>query len=137
MGIRKWIYYRYLRAIAASYSKIKRMDLRDSENDDIQKSIFKIALKLINKPDTQFLAKESSYFFSNKELSILISYDHQTPTITLISGSDIQKVNLNDEYVRSILASYDREVSRRIRKSFFERNKAIHQKLEEIYQKLG
>lgn len=137
MGIRKWIYYRYLRAIATSYGKIKRMDLRDSENDDIQKSIFKIALKFINKPDTQFLAKESSYFFSNKELSILISYDQQTPTITLISGSDIQKVNLSDEYVRSILASYDREVSRRIRRSFFERNKAIHQKLEEIYQKLS
>lgn len=137
MGIRRWIYYRYLRTIAASYGKIKRMDLRNSENDDIQKSIFKITLKLINKPDTQFLANESSYFFSNKELSILISYDQQTPTITLISGSDIQKVNISDEYVRSILASYDREVSRRIRRSFSERNESIHQKLEEIYQKLS
>lgn len=137
MNIRRWVYYRLLRTIATSYNKIKIMDLKDSENDEIQKSLFKIALKLINKPDTQFLAKESSYFFSNQELSILISYENQSPTITLISGSEIQKINISEEYLKSILASYEREVSRRIRKSFFNRNKIIVQKLSEIYQKLN
>lgn len=137
MSIRRWIYYRYLRAIASSYNKIRKMDFRHLEGDVIQKSIFKIAIRVINMPDTLFLVRDSSYYFINPNLTILVTYENQSPTISLTSGGNIQKVNISGDYVKSILSSYEREVSRRMRKSFLERNKQIVEKLEEIYQKLN
>jgi hypothetical protein len=135
--MRRWIYYRYLRAIASSYNKIRKMDFKHSESDDVQKAILKIAIRVINMQSTQFLVSESSYYFINPNLTILVSYENQSPTVTITSGSDIQKVNINNEYVSSILSSYEREVSRRMRKSFSDRNKLIIGKLDEIYKNLG
>lgn len=139
MKIKKWLYYRFLRLIVKYYNKIKIVDSSSSgELDEVQKSIYHIAIKLIHSPDTQLIGISGKYQLISSDFLILISYSNKS-TISLIEkGGDhnIHTVNIDSEYIESILNSYDREISKRMKRNESNAKKLSSESLNRILEKI-
>ncbi len=139
MKIKKWLYYRFLRLIVKYYNKIKIVDSSSSgELDEVQKAIYHIVVKLIHSSETQLIGISGKYQLISNDFLIMISYSNKS-TISLIEKSgdyNIHTINIDSKYIESILNSYDRELSKRMRRNESGAKKVSAESLNRILEKI-
>ncbi len=141
MNFKKWIYYRFMRTVVRIYSSMNSIDNRKSNLDEIQKPIFELCLKLINERSTELRNMRGEYQLENKDYFVSIRYNSTTPIISFIESRDqcsnIHMIFMDNNYVESIIDTFDREMSRRMRYKEAIQKKEISSHLNKIVDRFN
>jgi hypothetical protein len=120
--------------VYAYLSRDKKMTL-----DEIQKPMYDICVKMINDRSTDLRNMNGDYQLEGPEYFVSIRYSANHPVISLVENrercSNIHTVFMEGHYVESIIDTFEREMSRRMRYREAVRKKEIADHLNRILGK--
>ena len=125
-----------MRQIVKVYSAMSNLENRKTSLDDIQRPIYDICIKMIGDRRTDLRSMKGDYQLENDEYFVSIRYSSSTPVISLFESRDqcsnVHTVFMDNEYTESIIDTFDREMSRRMRYRDSSKRKEIADHLSRI-----
>lgn len=104
--------------------------------DEIQKPMYDICVKMIGDRSTELRCMKGDYQLEGPKYFISIRYSANHPVISLVENrercSNIHTVFMDNHYIESIIDTFEREMSRRMRYREGVRKKEIGDHLSRI-----
>ena len=136
MNFKKWLYYRFMRTMVKMHASMPKINDSKITLDEVQRPMYDICIKMINDRSTDLRSMRGDYQLENDEYFVSIKYSSSTPIISLVESRDrcsnIHTVFIENHYVESIIDSFEREMSRRMRYRDSSRKKEISEHLKRI-----